>query len=44
MAFNELLTRVTNVRLKPDAEFRRTAGVSFPSPDVLHLTFDRRST
>ena len=41
MAFNELLTRVTNVRLKPSAEFRRTAGVSFPSPDILHLEFDR---
>ena len=41
MAFNELLTRVTNLRIKPSAEFKRTAGVSFPSPDILHLQFDR---
>ncbi len=41
MAFNELLSRVTNLRLKPSAEFKRTAGVSFPSPDILHLQFDR---
>src|ERR1700730_1435490 len=40
MAFNELLTRVTNLQIKPGAEFKRTAGVSFPAPDRMHLTFD----
>ena len=42
MAFNELLTRITNVRLKPGVEVKRTAGVSFPSPELLHIEFDRR--
>ena len=41
MAFNELLARITNPRLKPTAEIKRTAGVSFPSPEELHITFDR---
>ena len=42
MAFNELLTRITNLRLQPGAEVKRTAGVSFPAPEVLHIEFDRR--
>ena len=38
MAFNELLARITNPRLKPAAEIKRTAGVSFPSPEELHIS------
>jgi cytochrome P450 len=41
MAFNELLTRVTNVKLQPGREVGRTVGVSFPAPDELHVSFDR---
>jgi hypothetical protein len=40
MAFNELLTRVTNLQIKPGSELKRTAGVSFPAPERMHLTFD----
>jgi cytochrome P450 len=40
MAFNELLTRVTNLQIKPGVEIKRTGGVSFPAPDRMHLTFD----
>jgi cytochrome P450 len=40
MAFNELLTRVTNLQIKAGSEFKRTAGVSFPAPEQMHLTFD----
>jgi cytochrome P450 len=41
MAFNELLTRITNVKIDPSAELKRTAGVSFPAPEQMHLTFDK---
>lgn len=43
VAFEELLARATNFRLKEGAEIRRLAGVSLGTPKELLLTFDRRS-
>jgi cytochrome P450 len=41
VAFEELLKRCTNFRLKPGAGVPRRSGVSLNSPAELHLTFDR---
>ncbi|MFL6125183.1 cytochrome P450 [Actinophytocola sp.] len=41
-AFEELLTRTTNFRLKEGQEIRRMAGVPLGTPQQLWLTFDKR--
>lgn len=41
IAFEELLARATNFRLKPGTEVPRRSGISLNSPVELHLTFDR---
>jgi cytochrome P450 len=41
IAFEELLKRATNFRLKAGADIPRRSGVSLNSPAELHLTFDR---
>jgi cytochrome P450 len=41
IAFEELLKRATNFRLKAGAGIPRRTGVSLNSPAELHLTFDR---
>jgi cytochrome P450 len=42
VAFEELLKRTTNFRLKEGAEIPRQVGVSLGSPDELWVTFDKR--
>jgi cytochrome P450 len=42
IAFEELLARTTNFRLKDGQEIRRQTGVCFGSPEALWLTFDQR--
>ncbi|KAA9154307.1 cytochrome P450 [Amycolatopsis acidicola] len=42
IAFEELLARATNFRLKPGAEIPRQVGLSLNSPYRLELTFERR--
>lgn len=41
VAFEELLARATNFRLKPGTGVPRRSGVSLNSPVELHLVFDR---
>jgi cytochrome P450 len=41
IAFEELLKRTTNFRLKPGTDVPRRIGISLNSPVELHLTFDR---
>ena len=42
IAFEELLARTTNFRLKEGVAVRRQGGVCFGSPAALWLTFDKR--
>jgi cytochrome P450 len=42
IAFDELLARATNFKLKVGLEVPRLAGEPLGSPARLHLTFDRR--
>lgn len=42
IAFEELLARATNFRLKEGVEIRRQGGICFGSPESLWLTFDKR--
>lgn len=42
LAFEELLAVGTNFRLSDDSEVSRQMGVSFDSPNTLHLRFDKR--
>jgi cytochrome P450 len=42
IAFEELLARTTNFRLKDGAEIRPSAGIPLGTPEQLWLTFDRR--
>jgi cytochrome P450 len=42
IAFEELLERATNFRLKKGTEIRRIAGVGLGTPKELLLTFDKR--
>lgn len=41
IAFEELLKRTTDFRLKPGVDIERRPGVGLNSPVELHLTFDR---
>lgn len=43
IAFEELLNRATNFRLKEGAEIRRLVGVGLGTPEELLLAFDKRS-
>lgn len=41
IAFNRLLTRVTNLRVAPGTRIEQTVGVANRAPEEMHLQFDR---
>jgi cytochrome P450 len=41
IAFNRLLARVTNLRVAPGTEIKKTVGIANRAPEEMHLVLDR---